>query len=222
MLKIYIAGTEPLMEDRLFYRALSGVRRERKEAVLRYRFRKDQAQSLAAELLLEKALSGQGLSLKELAITQGPYGKPLLADLPQLCFNISHSQQRAVCGISDGEIGVDVEKRARISVSDLSRYFTENERAYLGRWQGKEKEREFYRLWTLKESFMKAVGKGFALPLHAFEIRMEPSPTVRQSEDDQLYHFCEPDIGPDYCLSVCSIGEETPEVEQIDLRQAVK
>ena len=48
---------------------------------------------------------------KALVFTYGSHGKPMLLNYPELQFNISHSQRRALIGIAQGRaIGVDLER----------------------------------------------------------------------------------------------------------------
>ena len=69
----------------------------------------------------------------------------------------------------------------------------------------------FYRYWVLKESFMKATGKGMALPVDAFCIRMgQPPVLIRQpGEFPENYHYMEYEVkGLPYRMAVCSTDKE--------------
>lgn len=99
---------------------------------------------------------------------KGQYGKPFLVNDPELAFNVSHSANCFVVAVSrDCDIGVDVELiKPRNNLQGLvSRCFASEEQAY---WQALSQDQqllEFYRLWTGKEAFVKAVGRGIALGL---------------------------------------------------------
>ena len=63
----------------------------------------------------------------------------------------------------------------------------------------------FFRFWTLKESFMKATGLGFRLPLDAFSIIPGPEGvTLRQQVDSRQYYFREYDLQDGYRYALCS------------------
>lgn len=74
--------------------------------------------------------------------------------------------------------------------------------------ENEEKRTEmFYRYWVLKESFMKATGKGMALPLDQFCIRLDKPPVlIRKPEEfSEAYYYCEYDPGEKpYRLAVCT------------------
>ena len=147
----------------------------------------------------------------ELAYVYGREGKPYFRDLP-FYFNLSHSGGMAVAVFADTAVGCDVE---RIEAADLPlarQFFSEGEYRYLaGLPAGQQRDAAFYRLWTLKESFVKTIGAGLALPLDAFEIVIMAGESggkheqieVRQNVDPAArYLFGEYCFGG-YSVSVC-------------------
>ncbi|TDO97044.1 4'-phosphopantetheinyl transferase family protein [Flavobacterium sp. 245] len=86
--------------------------------------------------------------------------KPYLASHPWLHFNISHSENFATIAISRKKVGIDIEY-----LSDDFKYssllpdiFDDIERVTIQ--NSNDKKKTFYMLWTRKESFVKALGKG--------------------------------------------------------------
>ncbi|MBO6268186.1 MAG: 4-phosphopantetheinyl transferase family protein, partial [Clostridium sp.] len=72
----------------------------------------------------------------------------------------------------------------------------------------------FFRFWTLKESFMKATGLGFRLPLDAFSIIPGPEGvTLRQQVDSRQYYFREYDLQDGYRYALCSAEKPVGEAE---------
>ena len=55
---------------------------------------------------------------------RGGKGKPFVAEREDVFFNISHSGVYVVCAVSDGEIGVDIEKRSKARMEVAGRFFT--------------------------------------------------------------------------------------------------
>jgi 4'-phosphopantetheinyl transferase len=105
-----------------------------------------------------------------------PYGKPLLRDPSSgLRFNLSHAGDVALLAISSGrELGVDVEQMRPLAVLDLSRqFFSPNEHTTLCAWPPDGRDQAFFRCWTRKESFIKALGRGLNFPLDGFEVRVD-------------------------------------------------
>lgn len=108
-------------------------------------------------LLLEgfRRYAGAG-SLPPLYTT--PDGKPYFSG-GKPAFSLSHAGKIAVCAFSASEIGIDVEKVAPVDRELLS-VLRPEERAYLRQIPEKDQAMEFYRLWTQKESLVKASGEG--------------------------------------------------------------
>lgn len=113
-----------------------------------------------------------GLAPAELNFYEHDFGKPFLtaADAPQ--FNLSHSGDVVMLAVTrDRQVGVDVEKirtvmyRASIAESN----FTAHEQAFLSRHSAGLENEAFFRCWCRKESYIKAVGKGLAIPLNTFD-----------------------------------------------------
>jgi 4'-phosphopantetheinyl transferase len=156
------------------------------EAELRYaeRMTSDTArrQFIAAQAALRTALA-RYLDEPPAAIRfrRGEHGKPFLESdhgADSLQFNLSHSHDLAVVAVTRGaEIGVDLEKvRERPSAERLAaRFFAEGERAALAAVSAAEKERMFFRLWTRKESHIKATGTGLSVNLRAIDT-LAPEP----------------------------------------------
>ncbi|XP_028784789.1 uncharacterized protein LOC114740745 isoform X2 [Neltuma alba] len=123
---------------------------------------------------------------KSLKFAKNTYGKPEVDwqysddwSLPPLHFNISHTSSLIACGVTvDSPIGIDVEEKKRRLKNNIlafaRRYFTQHELEMLTGISDPETQRqEFIKLWTLKEAYVKALGKGFsASPFNTFTVRL--------------------------------------------------
>ena len=122
------------------------------------------AEGICAERLLIYALRD---TMPEIGfpveIVTDKSGKPELADVP-LRFSLSHSGDRCACAVYDRAIGVDIQKRAAADMRILERRFTPREREYV--LNSADREAAFTRVWTMKESYVKAFGAG--IPLDSF------------------------------------------------------
>jgi 4'-phosphopantetheinyl transferase len=141
-------------------------------------FERDRRRFIAAHTATRLILGGYvGMHPMDLRFGRGARGKPRLVDIPtDLRFNLSHSGEEALLAVARGrEVGVDIEE-ARV-VPDLmavaEQVFTPAERARLERTRGDDRQAMFFRLWTRKESFIKACGDGMHFPLLEVEFSGE-------------------------------------------------
>ena len=105
-------------------------------------------------------------------ISYNEYGKPYLKN-SGVFFNISHCIGLAVCGIDNCEIGVDVENIREFPERVLKRSFSQREAEAV--ISSESPDETFFRVWTLKESFVKAIGIGISYPLNTAEFLFEGS-----------------------------------------------
>jgi len=108
-------------------------------------------------------------------------GKPSLrargGPADALHFNLTHSDDRAVLGVSDGrELGVDLEKiRSDVETLAISRhYFFGSERDAIENEPPLTRDNMFFRYWVAKEAVLKAQGIGLGFPLDRFRVDFLP------------------------------------------------
>ena len=115
-----------------------------------------------------------------IAFTYSERGKPAIADhcQPQgLQFNLSHSEDLAIVGISrDRLIGVDVEYVRDMDNLDslVKRFFCAEEYRYFQQANSHEQQKIFFQLWTAKEAYLKATGTGLAGGLDQVQLSLSP------------------------------------------------
>lgn len=109
------------------------------------------ARQLAAEMLAEAGKT----TPEDIRFYTGENGKPLCR-LP-LHFNCSHSGAYVVCAVSEREVGVDLE-RVRPVHERLLRTLTAEEKIWLSTRPEGDRDRAFFQLWTMKESWIKCHG----------------------------------------------------------------
>ncbi len=116
----------------------------------------------ALRILLSKYLN---IPIKLLKIGRHKKGKPYSLDDPGLYFNMSNSGKLAVIVFSrDSEVGIDIEQIRPLPDLDemISRNFTSKEIKFILA-KPKEKINRFFRFWTIKEAYLKAIGEGMRL-----------------------------------------------------------
>lgn len=113
---------------------------------------------------------------ERLSFGSSDHGKPfaLVDQAPAaISFNLSHSGEHGLIAIvPHGRLGVDVEERVpRGDFDELSEaVFGPHERSALASVRGRDRVRLFFRLWTIKEALIKALGLGFSLDPSQFEV----------------------------------------------------
>lgn len=144
-----------------------------------------------------------------LRFSYGTYGKPALAGQHTLRFNLSHSGEVALLGVTlDAELGVDVERvRPDFATGDIARrYFSRVEVDDFDALPDEEQVAAFFRCWTRKEAYIKAIGKGLSQPLDAFDVTLAPGAqaALLRAEGDEVTRWimAEIDVGPGYAAAI--------------------
>ncbi|ARS66237.1 4'-phosphopantetheinyl transferase superfamily protein [Sinorhizobium meliloti] len=175
---LFRAEVPPLAAS-MITRLSAKLDRHEQDRAARFIFEQDRAVFVAAHALLRHAL---GSIFEEGAIRfrTNAYGKPEL-DLDfehGIHFSLSHTRGMAVCAICRRHpIGVDVEAINRsVDIEMLAeQYFAAWEHALIVEAPSQHRAEIFFRLWTLKEAMLKAVGIGLAAaPLREFAFTLEP------------------------------------------------
>ncbi|CAL0318432.1 unnamed protein product [Lupinus luteus] len=185
----YILPDE-IRNPNLLNRYLEILSPDEKENVLRMSGEHLQKRALLARALVRTTIARYQTNCqidpKSLKFTKNDHGKPEVdwqyaedRSLPPLHFNISHTSSLIACGVTMGSaIGIDVEEKQRRLKNDIlafaRRYFSPHEIEILTTIADPELRRqEFIKLWTLKEAYVKAIGKGFsASPFKTFTVRL--------------------------------------------------
>lgn len=151
---------------------------ERKKAS-QYRVERPRRQFILTRGTLRLLLGNYlGQDPAELSFRYTEYGKPLLEDSQDLRFNVSHGDGMALLAFArEREIGVDIEKisEKRDVLQLARRFFSAQERESLESVTGKDLQEAFFRCWTRKEAYIKAIGEGLSLPLHQFDVSALPN-----------------------------------------------
>jgi 4'-phosphopantetheinyl transferase len=147
-----------------------------KTRATRYRFPEDRARFILGRMLLARTLSQSGGgSTGPLHLDQTERGRPMLREKPELQFSISHSDDLVGIALSlKSNIGIDLEVITRpVDLNSLAeRIFSFSDQETFQRLPEGERPAVFFRGWTTKEAYLKALGlglpgglKGVAVPL---------------------------------------------------------
>ena len=104
-------------------------------------------------------------------------GKPILAEGPDLRFNLSHSHGQALIALSHSkELGIDIEMLRDLPnmVELVKRNFGPRERELWDALPTPQRCEGFFLAWTRKEAYLKARGLGFTRGVDAVEVALVP------------------------------------------------
>ena len=195
---------------------------EKRKKSKNFRFFDDSKRCICAEAIMRYYLIKYFcINNSDIEIIYNEYGKPFLKKIP-LYFNLSHSGKWVVCAWSENEIGVDVEKIDKINIDIAKSLFCEAEYDYIK--SGKEHERckRFIQIWTLKESYIKYIGKGLTIPLNSFCIKNNDDYiTVESDKNKERIFLKQVEFSNDYYLAECSRDETSIEIQEITIEELV-
>lgn len=163
----------------------------------RFHFARDRQRYIVAHAFLRSILSdSSGVPSPEFNFVSNAYGKPYLEphpNLPDLHFNLSHSQGCALVAVTIAcEVGVDIEYIQPLEDALLisQNFFSPMERKELAALPPPQQQRAFYACWSRKEAFIKGVGWGLAMPLDKFAVALAPDVPTRLTylHDDYAEH----------------------------------
>jgi len=184
---------------------------ERRNAFI---FEKDRNLYQAAHVFLRKMLSQYAdINPECWMFTSNHFGKPAIKNVGQefLSFNLSHTHGMIVCAIGyKHDLGIDIEgSQALPDLADLCRLtLADHEKDHVLSMPLGKQEKVFYRYWTLKEAYVKALGKGLTIPLTKIKYEVKKngnwlcSVDIPESNDDlyALYY----DLPENYSLAFCA------------------
>lgn len=157
-----------------------------RERAKRFCFERERARFVAGRGLLRSILGYYaGVEPSGLDFYYSSHGKPSLTERfggHKIQFNLAHSSGRAIYAVAlDREIGVDLERVVPIVEAGqiANRFFSDREKAALHSLAESEKGEAFFKIWTAKEAYLKACGKGLAYPLDKIDVSLEEEESRR-------------------------------------------
>ncbi len=157
-----------------------------------------QMSTAAHNLLCRELARHLSINADSITIFKDEHGRPYIEGFDNIFVSLSHSHGAVMCAFSDNPIGVDIEQAGKRRKSVEDRVFTSNEISLLD--QAENEDKAFFTLWTLKESYLKAIGTGFSDNAKEIEFLSLASPVKsNKSEFDfttgeyenMIYSVCE-------------------------------
>ncbi|WP_446526524.1 4'-phosphopantetheinyl transferase family protein [Photobacterium swingsii] len=190
----------------LIHRARALLSQDELDKAMRYRQPLARMHTIYTRAFLRVTLSRYAaIKPHEWCFEYGEQGKPYLSraqrQQTELAFNLSHSDDQVLLAITQTadpeiELGVDIEcEREGLCIDTImDNYFQPQEIESLVRLDLTEQRQRFFDLWVLKESYIKATGKGLAHALRSFGFDFSFSQKQQLSllnENDESEHSLE-------------------------------
>lgn len=178
-------------------------------------FEKDRNLYQTAHIFLRSILSQYSTTSPEnWSFSHNNYGKPAVKNDGELglSFNLSHTHNMIACVVGyQYDLGVDIEgNRALEDLDGLCNLtLCDTERNHVLSAPLLQQEKLFYRYWTLKEAYIKAIGKGLTIPLKKIKYEVNHSGNWECSIDlspDKAadLHAMYRDLPGKYSLAMCA------------------
>ncbi len=149
------------------------------------------------------------------------YGKPALSDENSVVtngvtFNLSHANELALIAVTrDRQVGVDIEfiRPDFASEKIAARFFSRQEVEVLQGLPGAQRAEAFFKCWTRKEAYIKALGEGMSMPLDQFNVSLAPGSAasllgnLRDPAEVSRWSMQDLSPGPGYFAAVAVEGD---------------
>jgi len=158
---------------------LKGVSASRIERSQKFKNEVDRRRSLCVEYLLNQMITKYCSNIPTpVSLTYDEAGKPHIycnnevfdsdSQKDIIHFSLSHSGEYVACMIDSAPCGVDIEVHKEKDFSRIAkRICSEKELCQIN------SSTDFYNIWTLKESVLKATGLGLSLDMKSFEFSID-------------------------------------------------
>ena len=220
MIKLYYCNIKDLSDTNYYEQGFSKLSPDRRSKIAKITPPMDKIRSMGAGLLLDYCLKLEGI--ETYSIETRNHGKPYLngMKIPNGMyipfFNLSHSENFVLCGISDREIGVDIQlkktdgKSSKWIDSIITKHFTAEEQSFIKESLAEKKLELFYQIWTGKESYMKMTGKGFSKGLNTFVVKLENKEVcdLEELKTYPIWNIQITEMVQHYLIAVCSEVKE--------------
>ncbi|HEX2958170.1 MAG TPA: 4'-phosphopantetheinyl transferase superfamily protein [Chitinispirillaceae bacterium] len=197
---IYAVSDCDAVTSQQYGRLITMVSAERKARAQRFLRFEDSCRSVIAEVLLAYTLRQVAdLELSRVTLIENQWKKPIIQG-HDVHFNITHSGKWVMCIVDKCEAGIDVEKVKHVDFGIVPRFFSTREQELFNRCTTDELRLNcFSTLWVLKESYIKAIGRGLHCPLDSFSVIPDMYNNVTLERNDPAL--------PDKFLKIYPIGE---------------
>lgn len=160
---IYIFEDIDKFNDEYYTSAIKRLSAQRLEYISKFRQARDRHLSVLAYLLLSFGLKLEYNISEPQEFIYSEKGKPYLKKYDDIFFCMSHCKNGVCCAVSDREVGIDIESIREIRPAIIKRVCSDEECVLVK--NAALPNREFIRLWTMKEAYLKFTGSGIGVDM---------------------------------------------------------
>lgn len=173
--------------EKNFFPALSIEEQEKSK---KFHFPNDQKKYVISHGIMRQLIASYiPCHPKEIRYDLNDFGKPeLIYPSNTLHFNLSHSERLGALAISTSPIGTDIEhiKSLEDYVSLTKHFLSVQERNYFEQLSIVDQHLAFYRAWTRKEAYIKAIGMGLSYPVEQVTISLDEQPKILEDRANPM------------------------------------
>lgn len=147
----------------------------------------------------------------DLYLDYSPLGKPSFRDYKEINMNIAHCRHGVTVVLSRDCVGIDIEQIKPYNVYAAKKTLDENERKRVE--ASVDPSKEFFRYWTLKESYIKAIGMGLSYPMKSIHIILEEEGQVSSNQKDAIFSLYENDLG--FIVATCRLLDSSAKASRL-------
>lgn len=219
--KVYAVSIDKIPAQRDLRMLMDSIDPEHLVRIRRFRRQEDLLRSLYGEILVRHVFRGMGYP--DVRIFRSAKGKPFCPDIPQWKFSISHGGAWVAVSVSPFETGVDLEEIRGDYRDVYETVLTEGELRLLRQTAAPLQTKEFLRMWTVKEAWLKRTGDGlYRDPKEIDTTALETAADSLQEETENPVRAETLEFEPGYVLSVCGKAPVDPQVRRIKLGEIVE
>ncbi|WP_373845260.1 4'-phosphopantetheinyl transferase superfamily protein [Clostridium sp.] len=176
--------------------------KDRRNKTERIKKGRDRYLSIIAYVLLFFGLKKEGIILSDTSFQYNEFGKPHFGGVKPVSFNLSHCKLGAACAISSETVGMDIQEIIPINTLILKKVCSDKE--IMSIKGSKKPGSEFTLLWTRKESYLKATGKGISEAFREINFGIDKKGNVYKGG-----FLLTSNIYENYVITVCSLEKKS-------------
>ncbi len=181
---------------------------------------------LFSDLFVKHILKIHNTSFATLELSYNKHGKPYFNNKNAPEFNIAHSGEYVICGFDEYPVGIDIEQIKQMDFSDTDYFLSNREKTMLNATNSSNQLSLLYKIWTVKESYLKAIGTGLSSnkQLSDLSVVVDNSDLKLFYNDKNITDWCFYDLNVDkgYSATVCTrMGNFNQDVTIIDISDII-